>query len=89
MSIKRIDLQGAGSTEWVYADKEEMRLNLCLFHEPDWTGTEINSNGKEVDKDIFTLSFEEICEYGGWSYEEVKESELYDQSLYIKESEDE
>ena len=73
MSIKRIDLQGTGFTEWVYADKEEMRFNLCSLHEADWTGTEINSNGKEVDIDIFTLSFEEICEYGDWGYEEVSE----------------
>lgn len=73
MSIKRIDLQESGFTEWVYADKEEMRIDLCLLHEPDWKGTEINSNGKEVNKDIFTLSFEEICEHGDWGYEEIKE----------------
>ena len=53
--IKRICLQGSGFEEWVYLDKEEMRLGLCDLHEPDWTGTEIDSNGKEVEKDIFTL----------------------------------
>ena len=69
--IKRICLQESGFTERVYVDKEEMRLDLCSFHEPDWTGTEINSNGTEVDKDIFTLTFQEICEHGDWSYEKL------------------
>lgn len=61
--IKRICLQESGFAERVYVDKEEMRLDLCSFHEFDWTGTE----------DIFTLTFQEICDYGDWGYEEVKE----------------
>jgi hypothetical protein len=73
--IKRICLQGSGFNEWVYLDKEDMRLGLCDLHEPDWTGTEIDSNGKEVEKDIFTLTFEEICEYGDWGYQELTSKE--------------
>jgi len=63
--IKRICLQESGFTERVYVDKEEMRLDLCSFHEPDWT---------EVDKDIFTLTFQEICKHGDWSYEKLLNS---------------
>ena len=73
--IKGICLQGSGFTEHVYLDKEEMRFDLCDFHEPDWTGTEIDSNGKEVEKDIFTLTFEEICDYGDWGYQELTSKE--------------
>jgi hypothetical protein len=31
-----------------------------------------------VEKDIFTLTFEEICEYGDWGYQELtsKEEEI-------------
>jgi hypothetical protein len=78
--IKRICLQGSGFEEWVYLDKEDMRLGLCDLHEPDWTGTEIDSNGKELrTRDI--LYFNHLKKYanmGNWGYQELtsKEEEI-------------
>ena len=64
--ILRIDLQNAFPTE-TFDSSEELRLNLCSYHSVDWEGVDDNDN----DIDIFTLTLDEICDYGEWDYKEI------------------
>ena len=73
MKVLRIDLQGAFK-DMIFNSREELRLQLCDYHSSDWEGVDDNDN----DIDIFTLTLDEICDYGEWSYKIIdneKESE--------------
>lgn len=63
MQVERIDLQGAFDTN-IFNSLEELRLMLCTYHSWDWEGVDDNDN----DIDIFTLTLDEICDYGEWDY---------------------
>ena len=64
--ILRIDLQNAFPTE-TFDSSEELRLNLCSYHSVDWQGVDDDNN----DLDIFTLTLDEICDYGESDYKEI------------------
>ena len=63
MKILRIDHQHYFPEE-IFDSLEELRLWLCTYHWSDWAGVDDNDN----DIDIFTLTLDEICDYGEWEY---------------------
>tara|TARA_B100000123_G_scaffold161949_1_gene119911 strand:+ start:107 stop:328 length:222 start_codon:yes stop_codon:yes gene_type:complete len=63
MQVLRIDLQGV-CRDMIFNSLEELRLNLCSYHSVDWEGVDNDNN----DLDIFTLTLDEICDYGEWDY---------------------
>lgn len=56
----------------VFLCKEEIRKQLCDYHSIDYNGV----NEDDSEKDIFSLSLQDILEYGEWEIEEVK-PEIY------------
>ena len=76
MQVLRIDTQGV-CEDRVYDSYEELRLQLCDYHSVDWEGVDDDNN----DLDIFTLTLDEICDYGDWEYKLItnKEAEQYEE----------
>ena len=68
--ILRIDGQGV-CEDRVYDSHEELRLQLCDYHSVDWEGVDDDNN----DLDIFTLTLDEICDYGDWEYKLITNKE--------------
>lgn len=64
MKIRRIDNQGACESR-EYDSLEELREDLCSFHSVDWYG----ERDDVTKKDIYSLTLEEILDYGDWKYE--------------------
>jgi len=71
MKVLRIDLQGA-FRDMVFNSLEELRLQLCDYHSVDWEGVDDYNN----DLDIFTLTLDEICDYGEWDYKILDTKEI-------------
>jgi len=69
MQVLRIDLQGV-CRDMIFNSLEELRLNLCSYHSVDWEGVDNDNN----DLDIFTLTLDEICDYGEWDYKIINKN---------------
>jgi len=63
MKVLRIDYQNYLPEE-IFDSLEELRLWLCTYHCGEWAG--VDENDKDID--IFTLTLEELCNYGEWGY---------------------
>ena len=55
----------------VFDSKEDIRLQLCDFHSIDWEGL----NADDSERDINSLTLNEILDYGEWSIEEISDEE--------------
>jgi len=72
MKVLRIDNQ-CRDNETVYNSLEELRLQLCDFHSVDWQ--ECLDENDPGYKDIYSLSLDEICSHGDWSYKIISNQE--------------
>ena len=79
MKVLRIDNQGVLNNA-VFKNLEDLREQLCDYHAIDWRGVDKNNN----DIDIFTLTLQQIMDYGEWDYEWITEEEAkeYDDKRY-------
>ncbi len=79
MKVLRIDNQGVLNNA-VFKNLEDLRQQLCDYHSIDWRGVDKNNN----DIDIFTLTLEQIMDYGEWNYEWIteEEAEQYEDKRY-------
>lgn len=81
MKVLRIDRQEVLNNA-VYKNLEDLRYELCSYHSIDW-----QEGIEEDDKDyidIYSLSLEDIMEYGEWRYEWItnKQAEEYNDNRY-------
>jgi hypothetical protein len=76
MKVLRIDRQTNDRT--VFNNLEELRLALCDFHSIDWQEN-VDENDKGY-KNIYSLSLQEICDHGDWSFELIsnKDAKQYE-----------
>ena len=82
MRILRIDPQGC-LDDTVFKNKEHMRLALCDYHSIDWQEGMEKTDPDYID--IYTLTFDEICDHGDWDYKYItnqKANEYEDDRSY-------
>ena len=75
MRILRIDPQGCLNGT-VFKNKEHMRLALCDYHSIDWQEGLEETDPNYID--IFSLTFDEICNHGEWDYKYITNKEALD-----------
>ena len=78
MQVLRIDYQHYFPEE-IFDSLEELRLWLCSYHDADWNGVDDNDN--EID--IFTLTLDEICDYGEWGYKIINNNKAVKNDIDI------
>jgi hypothetical protein len=64
MKVLRIDRQNVCNGA-VYKNLESLRDDLCSFHSIDW----------DSDDDIYSLTLDQIMDYGEWDYEMITDEE--------------
>lgn len=64
---KLIDKQNAGTfSKLTFNDKEEIRQQLASYHSIDWT----------MEKDINTMSLDDLLDYGDWEIESMNNKDI-------------